>query len=54
MTTSWQLQLRAKRICTAARLRYRSLDTAYIAAVRTVYDALVREGCQVSSGHKRV
>ena len=39
-----QLLLGANRVCTAARRQQRTLDADDIAAFRTVYDALVREG----------
>ncbi|MDM5182071.1 transposase [Massilia sp. DJPM01] len=39
-----QLLLSANRVCTAARHQQRSLDADDVAAFRTVYDALVREG----------
>ena len=39
-----QLLLGANRVCTAARRQQRTLDPNDVAAFRTVYDALVREG----------
>lgn len=39
-----QLLLGANRVCTAARRQQRTLDASDVAAFRTVYDALVREG----------
>ena len=39
-----QLLLGANRICTAARRQQRTLDPIDVAAFRTVYDALAREG----------
>lgn len=39
-----QLLLSANRVCTAARRQQRTLAAADVAAFRTVYDALVREG----------
>lgn len=39
-----QLLLGANRVCAAARRQQRSLDPSDVAAFRTVYDALVREG----------
>ena len=39
-----QLLLDANRVCTTARRQQRTLDASDVAAFRTVYDALVREG----------
>jgi hypothetical protein len=39
-----QLLLGANRVCTAARRQQRTLDADDVAAFRTVYDTLVREG----------
>lgn len=39
-----QLLLGANRVCTAARHQQRTLNASDVAAFRTVYDALVREG----------
>lgn len=44
LTLGMQLLLGANRVCTAARRQQRTLDANEVAAFRTFYDALVREG----------